>query len=59
MFVLISENGIRNVQEASQKTWKLKKMLLILFQVPINMLAGQTFLSLSFPGVYTGKDVGK
>lgn len=27
-FVLISENGIRNVQEASLKTWKLKKMLL-------------------------------
>lgn len=59
MFVLISENGIRNVQEASQKTWKLKKMLLILFQIPINMLAGQTSLSLSFPEVYTGKDVGK
>lgn len=59
MFVLISENGIRNVQEASQKIWKLKKMLLILFQIPINMLAGQMFLSLSFPKVYTGKDVGK
>lgn len=59
MFVLISENGIRNVQEASQKTWKLKKMLLILFQISINMLAGQTFLSLSFPRVYTRKDVGK